>query len=55
MSGSEIVEIEEHEPGSDGGEDPSSFQLNTADGECVLLYTMNTTHCTHYCDSDTCL
>ena len=55
MSGSEGVEIEEHEAGSDGGEDSSSLQLSTADGECFLLYTMSTTHCTHYCDSDTCL
>ena len=53
MSGSEGVEMEEHEAGS--GEDSSSLQLTTADGECVLLYTVNTTHCTHYCDSDTCL
>ena len=49
MSGSEI------EPGRGGvGEDPSSLELATADGECVL-YTVNTTHCAHYCDSDTCL
>ena len=53
MSGSEGVEMEEHEAGSGGGEDPSSLQLTTADGECVLLYTLNTIHCTHYCDSDT--
>ena len=50
--------MEEHEPGSDSREDPSSLELTTTvDGECVLLYTVNiTTHCTHYCDSDdTCL
>ena len=47
VSGSEGVEMEEHEAGSSGGEDPSSFQLTTADSECVLLYTVNTTHCTH--------
>ena len=29
------VQMEEHEAGSGGGEDPSSFQLTTADGECV--------------------
>ena len=29
------------------------LQLTTADGECVFLYTVNTTNCTHYCDSDT--
>ena len=52
VSGLEGVE---HEAGSGGGEDPSSLELTTADGECVLLYTVNTTHCTHYCDSDTCL
>ena len=55
VSGSECVEMEEHEAGSGGGEDLSSLELTTADGECVLLYTVNTTHCTHYCDSDTCL
>ena len=56
MSGSEGVETEEHKAGSGGGgEDPSSLELSTADGECVLLYTLNTTHCTHYYDSDTCL
>ena len=57
MSGSG-VDVEKHEAGSVGDEDPSSHQLTvntTADGECVLLYTVNTTHCTHYCDSDTCL
>ena len=39
MSGSVGVEMEEHTPGSDGGEDPSSvLQLTTADGEssCTL-------------------
>ena len=36
VSGSEGVEMEEHEAGSGGGEDPSSLQLTTADGECVL-------------------
>ena len=53
----ECVEMEKHEPGSGtgGGEDPSLIQLTTADGKCVLLYTVTTTHCTHYCDSDTCL
>ena len=56
VSGSEGVQMEEHEPGSGGGDDPSSLELTTADGECVLLYTaVNTTNCTHYCDSDTCL
>ena len=50
MSGSEGMEMEEHEVGSGGGEDPTSFLLTTADGECVLLYTVNTIHCTHYCD-----
>ena len=55
VSGSEDVEMEEYKPGGGGGEDPSSLQLTTADGECVLLYTVNTTHRTHYCDSDTCL
>ena len=40
---------------SGGGEDPALIQLAADDGECVLLYTVNTTHCTHYCDSDTCL
>ena len=49
VSDSEGIEMEEHEA------DPSSLQLTTTDGECVLLYTVNTTHCTHYCDSDTCL
>ena len=48
MSGSEGAEMEGREAGSGGGEDPSSLQLTTADGECVLLYTVNTTHCTHY-------
>ena len=24
--------------------DPSSLQLTPADGECVILYTVNTTH-----------
>ena len=33
----------------------ASGQLTIADGECILLYTVNNTHCTHYCDSDTCL
>ena len=29
----------------------SSGQLSTADGEYLILYTVNTTHCTHYyCD-----
>ena len=55
VSGSESVEMEEDGAGSDGGDSPSSLQLTPADGECVLLYTVNTTHCTHYCDSDTCL
>ena len=55
MSGSVGVQMEEHEPSSGSGDDPSSLELTTADGECVLLYTVNTTHCTHYCDSDTCL
>ena len=55
VSGSQGVEMEEHEAGSGGSEDPSSLELNTADGECVLLYTVNTTHCAHYCNSDTCL
>ena len=35
-------------PSSGDGEDLSSLQLTTADGECVL-YIVNTTHCTHYC------
>ena len=52
---SETLGIEERDTGSGGGEDPSSLQLTQDDGECVLLYTVNTTHCTHYCDSDTCL
>ena len=43
MSGSEGVEMEEHEPGSGGGEDPSSLQLTADDGECVLRI-----HCEHY-------
>ena len=47
MSGSEGVDMEEHEVVSCGGEDPSPLHLTTADGECVLLYTVNTTHCTH--------
>ena len=34
------VEIEEQEAGSGGGEDPSSLQLTTADGECVLMCTV---------------
>ena len=56
MSGSVGVQMEEHEPSSGSGDDPSSLELTTADGECVLLYTaVNTTNCTHYCDSDTCL
>ena len=49
------VKIKEHEADSGVYEDLSSFQLTTADSECVLLYTVNTTHCIHYCDSDTCL
>ena len=53
MSGSEGVEMKEHEADSGGGEDPSSLQLTPADGECVLMYTVNTTHCTHYCEGDT--
>ena len=36
VSGSEGVEMEEHEPGSGVGEDPSSLQL-TADGEYIML------------------
>ena len=45
MSGSERVEMEEHEAGSGGGgEDPSLLQLTTADGECVLAPV----HCEHY-------
>ena len=53
VSGSEGVKMKDHEGGS--GEDLSSLELTQDDGECVLLYTVNTTHCTHYCDSDTCL
>ena len=47
MSGSEGAEIEEHEAGSGGGENSSSLELTTADGECVLLYNVNTTHCSY--------
>ena len=32
------------------GDEPSYFSY---DRECVLLYTVNTTYCTHFCDSDT--
>ena len=55
VSGSEGVEMEDYDTntGIGSSKDPSS--LTTDDGECVLLYTVNTTHCTHYCDSDTCL
>ena len=28
----------------------SSGQLSTTDGEYLILYTVSTTHCTHYCD-----
>ena len=52
---SETRSMEEHDAGNGGGEDSSPLQLTADDGECVLLYTVNTTHCTHYCDSDTCL
>ena len=57
MSGSEGVDMEEHEAVSCDSEDSSPLQLSTTDGECVLLYTVNATHCTHCCadDSDTCL
>ena len=44
VSGSEGVEMAEHEADSGGGEDPSSLQLTTADGECVLAPV----HCEHY-------
>ena len=50
----ETLGIEERDT-CGGGEDPALIQLAADDGECVLLYTVNTTHCTHYCDSDTCL
>ena len=53
VKGSEGVEMEKHQAGSDGGEDPSSLQLTTADGECVLLYTVNTTYyCSQACGTD---
>ena len=39
------------EPVTTAGDEQTSGQLSTDDGEYLILYTVSTTHCTHYyCD-----
>ena len=47
MSSESSRHVAEHYSSDGGGKDPSSLQLTTADGECVLLYTVITILAVH--------